>query len=448
MATDATLNATDLQNLLASGTVRVTTTGSGVQADNIRVKAPFSWSSASVLTLDAYRSIAIEDSVSITGPGGLTLATNDGNPRGALSFGSRGDVTFANLSASLEVNGVSYTLVNTIKLLADAIAANPSGAYALADDYDGSADGTYRSSPVGTGVAGIVEGLGHTISHVTIDASGFFAYVQASGSVRDIRLTNTSVHTSSVGTGAGGLVAENSGNLSGDAVFVHLLAGGSNSYVGALTGMNLGTITASSARGTIKSVGPGNGVGGLVGYNAGTISLSSATNSIEQSYGSASLGGLVSANETSGIITQSFATGAVRGGNVAGGLVSVIYAGEVEDSYSIGTPIGSSLIAGGFAGIDDSIVTKSYSTGTPNAGGYFGGFIGYNDTRENRLCYWDISTSNVANGVGHGSNRGVVGLTTTQLQNGLPVGFSSKIWAESSNVNGGLPYLVNNPPPK
>jgi len=156
----------------------------------------------------------------------------------------------------------------------------------------------------------------------------------------------------------------------------------------------------------------------------------------------------VSANETSGIITQSFATGAVRGGNVAGGLVGVIYAGEVEDSYSIGTPIGSSLYAGGFAGIDDSIVIKSYSTGTPNAGGYFGGFIGYNDTRENRRCYWDISTSNVANGVGHGRNRGVVGLTTTQLQNGLPVGFNSKIWAESSNVNGGLPYLVNNPPPK
>src|SRR5579862_8704810 len=58
-ATDAVLNVTDLENLLASGNVEVTTTGSGVQATDIRVTAAFSWTSASLLTLDAYRSIRV-----------------------------------------------------------------------------------------------------------------------------------------------------------------------------------------------------------------------------------------------------------------------------------------------------------------------------------------------------------------------------------------------------
>jgi hypothetical protein len=42
-ATDAVLNVSDLENLLASGGVSVTTTGSGVQAGDIEVAAALSW---------------------------------------------------------------------------------------------------------------------------------------------------------------------------------------------------------------------------------------------------------------------------------------------------------------------------------------------------------------------------------------------------------------------
>jgi hypothetical protein len=34
------------------------------------------------------------------------------------------------------------------------------------------------------------------------------------------------------------------------------------------------------------------------------------------------------------------------------------------------------------------------------------------------------------------------------LQSGLPAGFDPAIWAESANMNGGLPYLLANPPSK
>ena len=66
--------------------------------------------------------------------------------------------------------------------------------------------------------------------------------------------------------------------------------------------------------------------------------------------------------------------------------------------------------------------------------------------------YWDTSTSGITNlsqGAGNIANDpGITGETTTQLQAGLPTGFDPTIWAENTNINGGLPYLIANPPPK
>ena len=97
------------------------------------------------------------------------------------------------------------------------------------------------------------------------------------------------------------------------------------------------------------------------------------------------------------------------------------------------------------------LVGASYSTGQVQSvpGSYIGGFVGYlvgalsND-------YWDTTTSGITNlgqGAGNTGNApGVTGDTTAQLQSGLPGGFSGSIWGESANVNGGLPYLLANPP--
>jgi hypothetical protein len=59
-AKNAVLNVGDLENLLASGNVEVTTTGSGSQADSIEVDAPLTWSSLSTLILDAHQSILVK----------------------------------------------------------------------------------------------------------------------------------------------------------------------------------------------------------------------------------------------------------------------------------------------------------------------------------------------------------------------------------------------------
>jgi hypothetical protein len=42
---------------------------------------------------------------------------------------------------------------------------------------------------------------------------------------------------------------------------------------------------------------------------------------------------------------------------------------------------------------------------------------------------------------------GILGLTTDQLQENIPRGFSRKIWAQKQSINGGLPYLIADPPP-
>ena len=141
----AVLNVTDLENLLAASNVQVTT-GSGSLAaltSDIVVTTPFTWSSTSVLTLDAYHSITIGKTVSVSGTGGVSFVTNDGGTGGSLSFGANGDVNFSSLTSSLAINGATYTLVGNIATLASDIATNPSGRLRIGDSYDAQSGWNY-----------------------------------------------------------------------------------------------------------------------------------------------------------------------------------------------------------------------------------------------------------------------------------------------------------------
>ncbi len=64
-AATANLNTDDVENYLASGKLKVTTTGSGVQADDIVVEAGFNWTGASALVLDAYHSVTFQSPVAV-----------------------------------------------------------------------------------------------------------------------------------------------------------------------------------------------------------------------------------------------------------------------------------------------------------------------------------------------------------------------------------------------
>ncbi len=76
------------------------------------------------------------------------------------------------MSSGLSIDGTAYTLVNDLPTFIADVFADHKGAYALAGDYDASADGSYSRSPVKTLFFGQVRGAGpcHPEPHHRHDA--------------------------------------------------------------------------------------------------------------------------------------------------------------------------------------------------------------------------------------------------------------------------------------
>ncbi|HEX4159929.1 MAG TPA: hypothetical protein VHY79_15800 [Rhizomicrobium sp.] len=443
-AQDAVLNVSDLENFLASGNLIVTTTGSGgVQSEDINVDISFAWSSASALWLDAYDTVAVDSAISVTGGGGLSLQTNDGGSGGVFSIGKEGNVTFGDLSSQVTINGTSYTLVTDVASLASAITANPAGSYALAGPYDASADGTYSESPIQTTFTGMFEGFGNAISNLSVrdkakeDRLGLFS--NNNGIIEHLGL----LHAEIVGARQGSYAA------------------------GTLAGANGGYLFQDFATGRVTARGPGSNVGGLVGgTGSGGVSIdqsyadvrvdggSKSKSKRKSAFGSGGLVGVILEGE----IRQSFATGPVNveDTGIAGGLAGLNALSTIGDCYATGAVTGGQdSKIGGLIGVESKGVTEtvetSYSTGAVSGGesSLVGGFVGMS-TRDSDYAnaYWDTTTSGTDRAAGKGRSHGIEGLTTEQLQSGLPVGFDPSIWAKDKKINNGLPYLLNNPPPK
>ncbi|MBV8800463.1 MAG: hypothetical protein JO208_11740, partial [Alphaproteobacteria bacterium] len=83
---------------------------------------------------------------------------------------------------------------------------------------------------------------------------------------------------------------------------------------------------------------------------------------------------------------------------------------------------------------------------------YTGGFAGYDANEAIFTAYWDTDTSGFSNrGDGAGFPKydpGITGLTSNKLQSGLPAGFDKRYWRQNSAINGGYPFLRDNPPPQ
>jgi len=489
-ADHAELNVKELVKELGAGNVEVTT-GNGAGGDeygDLHVDAGFTWAGKHALTLDAYHSVYVNAAVVDAGKGALTLTDNDGGTGGTFVYTSVGNITIWNLQNSLTIDGVSYLLDGSIQSLAGDIEAVPSGNYALANSYDASKDGTYGASPITTTFAGAFEGLGNTISNLTIVAAttgGLFLNV--SGSILDLHLTNASVTEQGGGSDVGALVGDDSGLVSNVTVTGSVNGEGPGS-VGGLIGV-AGAVMNCSSTATVESF-HSSVTGGLIGQGSedGTISNSFATGAVTAKEGSYYTGGLVGI-QSGGVISSSYATGAVTAGDrqgyvgglageggpiigsfatgqvsgrIAGGLVGQPFAGSVTNSYATGMVVGGvqSTVGGLIGELKDHFhetIATSYSTGAVNAGAqsWIGGLLGFDANRGGCACFsdtdWDTTTSGVTNlsdGTGNIPNEpGIAGLTTTQLQSGLPTGFDPTIWAESPSINNGFPYLIANPPP-
>jgi hypothetical protein len=454
------LSVGDLETMLASGDVQVNT-GSGKlarQVEDIVIAAGFNWASANSLTLDAHNSITFDKPVTDNGPAAVTLRTNDGGRGGVLYFGAKGSLSFTSTTNSLTINGATFTLENSIRTLASAMTTNPSGHFALSENYDADQDGVYSQIPIDVGFTGALQGLGNAISHLSINSlgkGGGLALIgslnhNGVGTVSGLVLRALSIRCPGFrGCSAGGITTD-AGVLFNDTVSGTFE--GENASFGGLAWENFGSIISSNGHVTIREHGARYSsdagiIGGLVAESGGTIECSYSTGSVS---GAKHVGGLAGDND--GTIDQSFSTAVVKGSDEAlvGGLIGYDIDGVlVSNSYATGAVSGGTgAYVGGFLGNDDeSSVEYSYSTGAPTggAGSMVGGFSG--DAGNFGDSYWDTTTSGMNQGTGQGNDTGLTGLTTAQFQAALPTGFDPAIWAQRPKINGGLPYLIANPPP-
>ncbi len=385
------------------------------------------------------------------------------------------------------------------------------GRYALAGPLD--ASGTNYAGPLfgPTGFYGVFTGLGNAISGLTITGGGSVGLVGFNGGVvRDIALTGGRIEATGGGSSAGalagtnwgvvlnarssatvvgaadagGLVGTNDGSNGTDALVRNVWASGDVSAAsaggvvgrnvagvvdvargsgaviggnaGGAVGVNSGSaiVRASEATGTVQ----GETVGGLVGLNdfGGRIELSRASGDVTGTSASRGAGGLVgrntgaaSAGNTTTVITQSYATGAVTGPGPLGGLVGE-NAGYVGDSYAMGSvtipDLRGFVVMGGLVGDNTGgSVERSFATGLVSAprgflSGYLvGGLIGFGGGTA--AAYFDPAIS--------GQGGGGTSVTTRQLQGLDPLPGGGSITdagrlgpAFAGGANGIYPYLA------
>lgn len=433
-AKKAVLNVADLAAMLASGDVEVATGGG---AKVIDVEAALSWTGTEKLTLTANQGVTVKKPVTVAGPGALTIATYGGS-KTDLEFFNKGSIQFWDLSSDLTINGQSYTLVGDIHTLANDIADNPSGFYALAKPYDAKADGIYSDAPIPTTFNGTFDGLGNAISRLNIkfpaNQNDVFVglFRDTAGTIRNFGLERFRIQGGSCGVLIlGGIATINEGlidrsHVSGDIQIVS----GCNGSIGGSVGGNFGTISNSYANVAITlRVSGFNNIGGLVGLNAGTVAFSFAGGSIGSvNIAFANVGGLVGEND--GVVANTFSTT------------------SVHDRRSC---CSTDVFDGGLVGLNSSsgTISDSYASGKMHISDdeiRVGGLIGTDNAASGSIAstYWnlDLGVGDPSKGAGNVSNDpGITGLTTPQLQTGLPQGFDASIWEQKPDINNGMPYL-------
>ncbi|HEX4860720.1 MAG TPA: hypothetical protein VFV07_05750 [Rhizomicrobium sp.] len=451
-ARKANMNAGDLASMLASSDIALE---NGQLTKGFDFDAALSWASTHKLTIETRAAINFLKPINVTGGGALAIRINQGQAELNFYPGSR--IIFLDTSSQFSIDDTSFTLVADIQTLANDIAAQPSGAFALANSYDAGPDGVYTDDPIPTVFSGDFHGLGNTISGLRIKSStpgnlvGLFHGTEEAV-ISDLRLEHVKVEGGKQST-TGGLAGLCSGLFVNVSVSGNVSAG-LNSYVGGVCGAIDGNIVNVHSAGIVTGKGDNgtsqNAVGGVAGSMQGNI-IGESSSSAKVTGGKGwAAGGLIGQSIDDNLVTQSYATGTVSVGDngIAGGLVGNNADGShVDTSYATGFVGGGvSSTVGGFIGLNNGPVTDAYSSGAvaSGSGNAVGGLIG-NDLGANDLTdtYWDTDTSGQSHGVGSNTAYpGVTGLTTAQFQAGLPAGFNSLFWAEDPSINNGLPYLL------
>jgi hypothetical protein len=220
-----------------------------------------------------------------------------------------------------------------------------------------------------------------------------------------------------------------------------------NGFSGGLAGMNESSSLVSHSYATGSFSGHDTEIGGLVGTNNATVSYCYSSCTVNSTADDA--GGLVGGN--AGTISCSYATGNVTTiGDEAGGLVGINWgpSPEINNCYCKGNVSGREAV-GGFIGANWKTITNSYSTGTVTGTSYVGGFVGDNDAGTVNNSFWDTETS------GESSSGGGTGKTTSEMKTkstftgagwdfvGESTNGNNDYWDIDGSKNDGYPILYS-----
>jgi filamentous hemagglutinin family protein len=392
------LNSNVSAALNAGTNVVLQTGGASPEAGNVNVNAAVSWNANTTLTLTAANNVNINANITATGnTAGLVINPNTAAsgelPSGMGVFNlHNASVTLSGATPGLSIAGNNYIVINSLGLAPDGTiapatptlqgmaASSMAGYYALGSNIDATATSAWNGltgftsiGTVGVPFNGTFNGLGHTISNLTINRPatadmGLFGSTGTTAIIQNVALIGGSVTALS---SAGGLV-----------------------------GSNTGTVTNSSNTGTVNG---GSSLGGLLGSNTGTVSNSYATGNVS---GTSSLGGLMGSN--TGTVSNSYATGNVSGTSSLGGLMGSSTTGTVSNSYATSSVTGTSSV-GGLMGSSTGPVVDSYATGAVTGTTSVGGLMG-SSSGPVTDSYWNTETS------GQPTSPGGSGLTSVQMQ--------------------------------
>lgn len=393
--TTSGIGASTLSNSLAGTNVAIATSAATGGNGDIFVNSAVSWS-ANKLTLTAHRNINI--SANLNGSGTASLALEYG--QGAVAAGNTSNYYVnngakvylpagANFSTKLGSNGATtpWTVITSLGVEGDATVApgvmtlqgmntGLAGNYVLGADIAASGTSSWNTNagfvPVGTNgsnFTGSFDGLGHTVTGLTINRQvnvaanfyqGLFGY--ATGALRNVGMLNSNI-------------------------------AGAN-MVGALAGYSGGTIQYAYADGGSVTASV-HQAGGLVGQLGG--------GSISNSYANVSVSGT----------NYACCGGGVASSNIGGLVGKALTGSSISNSYSTGS-VSASTYVGGLVGQSNANIDTSYASGavTKAGGARGGGLIGDHLGGTISNSYWDSVTTGQG-GTGGCSGGGCTGIVAS-----------------------------------
>ena len=402
--TGSGIGATTLQNNLNGTSITLETQNTGSEKGDIHVNAAVTWNTDSILTLKAHNDINISANITaqhqdgkvelLYGQSGQQDANYHLNNSAQINL--QAGQNFSTQKGTDASNRIDYTVITQLGSEGSTSATDLQGVNGdLAENYVLGADinadetknwltenGDIGFNPIGNdfdgAFTGHFDGLGHSVSNLTINQEWGYN-VGLFGTIQDAVVRNVGVQSGTIiaDSFVGGLVGQSVNSLIENSYSRAKVEG--YGTIGGLVGGNYDGSIIQDSFATGDVVGDKNStyVGGLAGANDNAqIKNAYATGAVK---GGEIVGGLVGDNNTNAVIDRSYATGQVIGLTNVGGLVGNSYYGsEIKDSYAVGSVTGDSIV-GGLVGENLAAdINTSYAMGQVTAKSKAGGLLGVN----------------------------------------------------------------------